>query len=274
MIEYPNIDPIAFTIPTPFDVGFPVRWYGLTYLIAFGTAYFLATRRAGRKEFGFSRDQLMDMLFYCALGVILGGRIGYVLFYNFTGFLDNPFVLFKVWQGGMSFHGGLLGYIFACYLYSRSINRSVWTLWDFSAPIAPLGLGAVRIGNFIGGELYGRVTDVPWAMIFPYSDQLPRHPSQLYQAFLEGLVLFVIIWVFTSKPRPAKSASGLFLLCYGVFRFVIEFVREPDAHIGFLVGGWLTMGQLLTLPMIIIGLALIVWAYRFDGSAPVKTTKA
>lgn len=264
MIEYPNIDPIAISIPTPFDFEIPIRWYGLMYLIGFAAAYYLATRRAGRDEFQLTREQLGDMLFYCALGVIFGGRIGYMLFYNFGALVDNPFNLFKVWQGGMSFHGGLIGYCLACYLFGRKINKSVWTLWDFSTPIVPIGLGAGRIGNFIGGELYGRTTDLPWAMVFPRSDGLPRHPSQLYQAMLEGVVLFIIIWWFTSKRRPQKSAAGLFLACYGTFRFIVEFAREPDAHIGYLAWDWLTMGQLLSLPMVMCGIGFMVWGYKTD----------
>jgi len=262
MIQYPNIDPIAFTIPVPFASGIPVRWYGLTYLIAFSIAYFLATKRHNRPEFGFTKENLSDMLFYCAMGVILGGRIGYVLFYGFDRFIENPLVLFEVWKGGMSFHGGFIGYCLAAYLYGRSINRSVWTMWDFSAQIAPLGLGAVRVGNFLGAELYGRATDLPWGVVFPNSDGLPRHPSQLYEAFLEGLVLFLIIWIFTRKPRPEKSAAALFLIFYGLFRSLVEFVREPDAHIGYIAWDWLTMGQILTMPMMVGGVLLWVWAYR------------
>jgi phosphatidylglycerol:prolipoprotein diacylglycerol transferase len=196
------------------------------------------------------------------LGVVLGGRIGYVLFYNVPAFVDDPLMLFRVWQGGMSFHGGLLGVLLVAWLVGRKYGVGFWRITDFVAPMIPIGLGAGRIGNFLNGELWGRVADLPWAMVFPGAGPDPRHPSQLYQALLEGLVMFVILWVFSSRPRPLRAVSGLFLILYGLFRFAVEFVREPDAHLGFIAFGWLTMGQLLTLPMILFGLWLMVWAYR------------
>jgi phosphatidylglycerol:prolipoprotein diacylglycerol transferase len=236
------------------------------YLLAFCSAWWLASRRAALPFSPVKRNQVDDLIFYGALGVVLGGRCGYVLFYNFDKFLADPLWLFRVWEGGMAFHGGLLGVLLAMTLYARHLKVSAGALWDFVAPIVPLGLGFGRMGNFIGQELWGRVADpavAPWAMLFPKDPAaLPRHPSQLYQVGLEGILLFVIIYVFSAKPRPAWSVSGLFLLCYGCFRFIVEFFREPDSHIGFDVFGWMTRGQLLSLPMIVAGLLLMVFAYR------------
>ncbi|KKK76729.1 hypothetical protein LCGC14_2860720, partial [marine sediment metagenome] len=207
-----------------------------------------------------------DLLFYGMLGVILGGRIGYVLFYQFSYFLENPLYLFRIDQGGMSFHGGTLGVISAICIFAWTRKKQLLAVGDFVAPLVPVGLLAGRIGNFINGELWGRTTDVPWGIVFPTGGPLARHPSQLYEAFLEGLVLFIILYVFTKKPRPAGSVGGLFLLGYGVFRFCVEYVREPDAHLG-LFGGFISMGQILSLPMVIAGLGLIIWAYKKPQSA-------
>jgi len=193
---------------------------------------------------------------------VLGGRAGYVLFYNFDKFLADPLWLFAVWEGGMSFHGGLLGVIIAMYWFGQKHGKSLMEMGDFIAPLIPIGLGAGRVGNFIGGELWGRTTDLPWGVIFPRGGDLPRHPSQLYEFVLEGVVLFIVLWWFSSKPRPRMAVSGLFLLLYGVFRSMVEFVREPDAHIEFIAFNWLTMGQLLSLPMILIGGAFIWFAYQ------------
>jgi phosphatidylglycerol:prolipoprotein diacylglycerol transferase len=193
---------------------------------------------------------------------VLGGRLGYVLFYDLPGFLAEPLNIFKVWQGGMSFHGGLMGVLIAMWLFGRRYHKTFFEVTDFIAPLVPIGLGAGRIGNFINGELWGKVSDVPWAMVFPNGGPLARHPSQLYQAFLEGLVLFIVLWLYSSKPRPTMAVSGLFLLCYGVFRFVVEFVRMPDAQLGYLAFGWLTMGQVLSAPMILTGLGFMAWAYK------------
>ena len=194
--------------------------------------------------------------------MILGARVGYVLFYNFGPFLENPISLFEVWKGGMSFHGGFLGVLLAMFIFARKNNKNMWDILDFGAPIVPIGLGAGRIGNFIGGELVGRVTDVPWGMVFPHVDNLPRHPSQLYQATLEGLVLFIILWTFSMKPRPRYAVSGMFGMFYGIFRFSVEFVRQPDAQLGFVALHWMTMGQILSLPMIFIGAGMIIYAYK------------
>ena len=256
MLTYPNIDPVAIAIGP-----LKIHWYGLMYLIGFGAAWWLATKRASHPASGWTRQQVSDLIFWSAVGVILGGRAGYVLFYNFGLFLDDPLWLFRVWEGGMSFHGGLLGVITSLFLYGRQIGKSFFEVADFTAPLVPLGLAAGRIGNFIGGELWGRVSDVPWAMVFPGAGEFPRHPSQLYQFALEGLLLFTIVWWFSSRPRPRMAVSGLFLLGYGCFRFFVELFREPDAHIGFILGDWITMGQILSIPMILVGSFMLSWSY-------------
>lgn len=197
------------------------------------------------------------------MGVVLGGRMGYVLFYNFGQFLDNPLWLFAVWEGGMSFHGGLIGVLVVLWLFGRKYQKTFLQMGDFVAPLVPIGLGAGRVGNFIGGELWGRTTDVSWGVVFPRAgDAVARHPSQLYEALLEGVVMFVILWVYSAKPRPRMAVSGLFLLLYGAFRSFVELFREPDAHLGYVAFGWVTQGQLLSLPMIVAGAVLLVWAYR------------
>jgi phosphatidylglycerol:prolipoprotein diacylglycerol transferase len=256
MIAYPNIDPVAVSIGP-----LKVHWYGLMYLLGFAAAYWLMNYRA-KKHNNYTSEQVSDIVFWGAFGVILGGRAGYVLFYNFSKFLDDPLWLFAIWEGGMSFHGGLIGVLVALFIYGRKIGKSFFEVVDFVAPVVPVGLGAGRIGNFIGGELWGRVSDVPWAMVFPGAGELPRHPSQLYQFALEGVALFVILWWFSAKPRPRMAVSGVFLAAYGSFRFIVEFARQPDAHLGFIWGDWLTMGQLLSLPMVLLGIAFVVVAYR------------
>lgn len=258
MLSYPNIDPVAIAIGP-----LKVHWYGIMYLVAFGAAWWLGNKRASKPDSVFTKEQVSDLIFYGALGVVLGGRFGYVIFYNWATFVQDPLWLFEVWTGGMSFHGGLLGVGVAIWLFSRKTGHSFFTIADFVAPIVPIGLGAGRLGNFIGGELWGRATDLPWGMIFPVDRlQLVRHPSQLYQLFLEGIVLFTVVWWFSSKPRPKMSVSGLFVLCYGLQRFLVEFVREPDSHIGFDAMGWLTRGQILSSPMIVIGAFMMILAYQ------------
>ena len=258
MLSYPEIDPVAFAIGP-----LKVHWYGLMYLLGFAAAWKLAMRRAARPQSPCRPDQVEDLIVYGAMGVILGGRFGYVLFYHFDRFLEDPLWLLRVWEGGMSFHGGMLGVIAAIYVYSRKIDRPFFAMTDFVAPLVPIGLGLGRLGNFIGQELWGRPTDFAMGMVFPRDPLgLVRHPSQLYQAALEGLLLFLVLFWFTSKPRPRMAAGGLFLLLYGSFRFTVEFVREPDSHIGFDMLGWMTRGQLLSLPMIVAGLVFLVWAYR------------
>lgn len=257
-----DIDPVAIALGP-----LKVHWYGVMYLIGFAAAWWLGVRRARRPDSGWNEEQISDIIFWGAMGVVLGGRAGYVLFYNFERFLSDPLWLFAVWEGGMSFHGGLLGVIVVMYLFGRQHKKSLFEMTDFIAPLIPVGLGAGRIGNFIGGELWGRVTDQPWGVVFPRSGDLPRHPSQLYEFFLEGVVMFVVLWWFSSAPRPRMAVSGLFLLLYGSFRSLVEFVREPDAHIMFLAFDWLTMGQLLSLPMIVLGAGLLLWASRKEYGA-------
>lgn len=255
-LNFPHIDPILIEIGP-----LAVRWYGLMYLFGFMFALWLANKRADKPNSGWTRDQVSDLLFAGFLGVVIGGRVGYVLFYNFGYFLDNPLYLFEVWTGGMSFHGGLLGVITAMLWYGYKNNRSFFTIADFVAPLVPFGLGAGRLGNFMNGELWGRVTDVPWAMVFPTGGPFPRHPSQLYEFALEGVVLFLILNWFIRKPRPLGAVSGLFLFGYGTFRFLVEYVRQPDAQLG-LFGDWISMGQILSLPMVIGGLLMMLWAFK------------
>ncbi len=253
MIVHPGIDPVAFSVGPV-----AVHWYGLMYLAGFAGGYALGVMRAARPGSGWGTHEVGDILFYIAIGVILGGRLGYVLFYNPAYYLQNPFEILQLWSGGMSFHGGLLGVIAAMAWYARRTGRYFFQVADFIAPLTPLGLLAGRIGNFINQELWGRPTDLPWAMVFPATDpeRLPRHPSMLYEAFLEGVVLFAVLWIYSRHPRATGRVSGLFLVCYGIFRFAVEFVRQPDPHIGYLAFGWLTVGQVLSVPMVLFGLAL------------------
>ncbi|MGM0570706.1 prolipoprotein diacylglyceryl transferase [Marinobacter sp.] len=258
MLNHPQIDPVAISLGP-----LKIHWYGLTYLAGFAVGWWLGKVRARKDWTPVSEQQVGDLLFYIALGVILGGRFGYVVFYNFDQFLGDPLWLLRVWEGGMSFHGGLIGVMLAMWWYGRKIGSSFFRIADFVAPLVPVGLGAGRIGNFINGELWGKPTDVPWGMVFPQApDALARHPSQLYQFALEGVALFVVLWLFSSKPRPTMAVSGLFLILYGCFRVINEFFRQPDPQLGYLAFDWLTMGQLLSLPMIIAGIVLMVFAYR------------
>ncbi|MDO6460259.1 prolipoprotein diacylglyceryl transferase [Granulosicoccaceae sp. 1_MG-2023] len=253
MLTYPEIDPVAVSLGP-----MKIHWYGLMYLVGFAGGWWLAKLRAKRPGSGWDPEEIGDLVFYIALGVVLGGRIGYVLFYNFPVFAENPLTIFKIWQGGMSFHGGLIGVLIAFWLYARKTGRGFFNVADLIAPVVPIGLGAGRLGNFINGELWGRVTDVPWGMVFPGGGPLPRHPSQLYQFFLEGPLFFALIWLYSKKPRPTMAVSGFFLIYYGIYRFLIEFVREPDSQLGFVALDWMTQGQLLSLPMIAFGV-LFIW---------------
>ncbi|GAB2877583.1 prolipoprotein diacylglyceryl transferase [Uliginosibacterium flavum] len=286
---HPQFDPIAFSLGP-----LHVRWYGLMYLLAFLLFVLLGRARIkARPDLGWQRTELDDLLFYGMLGVILGGRLGYILFYKLGDYLADPIAIFKVWEGGMAFHGGLIGVLLALWYFARKTKRSWMQVADFVAPLVPTGLAVGRLGNFINGELWGRIAapDAPWAVIFPQAWQadqalvktspalasslltyidpvtqntlvgLPRHASQLYQFALEGLLLFVILWLFARKPRPTGAVAGLFLTGYGCFRFIAEFAREPDDFLG-LLAGQLSMGQWLSLPMIAAGLGIMVWAYR------------
>jgi phosphatidylglycerol---prolipoprotein diacylglyceryl transferase len=252
MLQHPAIDPIALQLGP-----LAIRWYGLMYLIGFAAAWWLGRRRVNPPGSGWRADELGDLIFYGALGAVLGGRLGYTLFYQPAYYLSHPLAMVQAWQGGMSFHGGLLGVLVACWLYGRKTGRGFFAVTDFVAPLVPTGLLAGRLGNFINGELWGRVTDVPWGMVFQGAGDLPRHPSQLYQAGLEGALLFVIVWVYSARPRRRMAVSGVFLLAYGALRFAGELTRQPDSFLGFVAFDWMTMGQLLSLPMLLAGGALL-----------------
>jgi phosphatidylglycerol:prolipoprotein diacylglycerol transferase len=254
MLTYPEIDPVIFSVGP-----LKIRWYGLMYVIGFLLAWWLARRRCHRADSPVNPKQVDDLVFYSMLGVIIGGRIGYALVYGTDQFLSDPFYLFKVTQGGMSFHGGLAGVLVAMWLYGRSLGHTMWRMTDFVAPLVPLGLGFGRIGNFINGELWGKPTEVAWG--FVVNGQV-LHPSQLYESMLEGFVLFAVVWWYSARPRPYMAVSGLFLALYGVFRFLIEFYRVPDAHLGYLSLGWVTMGQVLSVPMIAAGAIMLFIGYR------------
>jgi phosphatidylglycerol:prolipoprotein diacylglycerol transferase len=257
VLVHPDFDPVAIQIGP-----LAIRWYGLMYLVGFAAAYWLGRRRIARgPSIRVTAAGLDDLLFYCVLGVILGGRLGYVLFYKPAYYLSHPLEILAVWQGGMSFHGGFLGVLLAVWWVARKHNWRWLEATDFVAPLIPLALASGRLGNFINGELWGRVTDVPWGMVFRAAGPDPRHPSQLYQFALEGMALFAILWIYSSKPRPMGAVSGLFLIGYGAFRFIAEFFREPDSYLGLLALN-MSMGQWLSAPMFFIGIALFAWAVR------------
>lgn len=259
MLLHPQFDPVAFSLGP-----LSVRWYGLMYLVAFVQFILLGRYRIRTRPGFITIEQLDDLLFYGMLGVIIGGRLGQVLFYEPGYYLGNPLEIFAVWKGGMAFHGGFLGVLVAMGLWSRKHHIAWFDITDFIAPLVPLGLAAGRIGNFINGELWGRVADpgLPWAMIFPQAgDMQARHPSQLYHVGLEGITLFIILWLYSSSPRPRSATSGVFLIGYGAFRFIAEFGREPDDFLGLLTFG-MSMGQWLSLPMIVAGVAMAAWAVK------------
>ena len=263
MLPYPQIDPVALAIGP-----LKIHWYGLMYQIGIGAAWLILSRRLNRFDPTWTKEKLSDLVFWVAMGVIVGGRLGYVLFYDLSAYIANPLLILEVWKGGMAFHGGLIGVMLAVWWFGKRNGKSFFQIMDFIAPVVPIGLGAGRIGNFINAELWGKASDVPWAMIFPTDpQQLARHPSQLYQFALEGVALFLILWLYSRKPRPTMAVSGMFALFYGIFRFIVEFVRVPDAQLGYLAFGWVTMGQILCIPMILGGLLLIWWAYQRDPAA-------
>ncbi|WHZ21792.1 MAG: Prolipoprotein diacylglyceryl transferase [Nitrospira sp.] len=267
-ISYPDIDPVFLRLgPLQF------RWYGLMYLIGLTLAYFIIAARAKAQKLPMNRDQVYDMIVYAAVGVFAGGRIGYVLFYNLPYYLENPLKVFAVWEGGMSFHGGLIGTIVALVLFAKRQGMTILTIADLAAGVTPVGLGLGRIGNFINGELFGRPTDVDWCMVFPAGGPACRHPSQLYEALLEGLLLFTVLWLIIRRFPPPGTVFGSFLVGYGLCRIVVEFFREPDAQIGFLFGT-ISMGQLLSLPMIVGGAIILAIAYQRKSQTSVDSRSA
>lgn len=280
-LKYPDINPVALQLGP-----IALHWYGLMYLIGIAFALWLANRRAKQPNSPFKPEEVEKLLFYGFLGIFIGGRVGYILFYNLPAFLHDPLILFKVWEGGMSFHGGLIGSIVVMLLFAKKTHHHFFQVSDFIAPLIPFGLGAGRLGNFINGELWGKVTTSPIGMLFPHSRAedlelihykpallpllnefgvLPRHPSQLYELLLEGVLLFIILNVFIRRPRPEGSVSALFLMCYGCFRFIVEYFRQPDPQLG-LFFNFISMGQILSLPMIILGIIIWIYAYRKKSS--------
>ncbi|NLY63688.1 MAG: prolipoprotein diacylglyceryl transferase [Alcaligenaceae bacterium] len=256
MIPFPQINPVAIEIGP-----LKVHWYGLMYLIAFALVWLLGRYRIKKGMLDITLKRFEDLIFYGVLGVILGGRLGYVLFYQPSFYLTHPLEIFSIWDGGMSFHGGLLGVLLAMYLFARKENKTFFEIADFIAPLVPLGLACGRLGNFINGELWGRPSDVPWAMIFPGAGNLARHPSQLYQMMLEGILLFIILWFFSGKKRPVGQVSAVFLIGYGFFRFIAEYTREPDSYLGTLALDF-SMGQWLSIPMILAGILLYIFSTK------------
>ena len=268
MLIHPQFDPVAISFGS-----FGIRWYGLMYLLGFVAGMLLGRMRAKRDPWrGWNVREVDDVLFYVVIGIILGGRLGYVLFYKPDYYLSHPLEILAIWQGGMSFHGGLLGVLAAMVLIARKTGRPWLAVMDFVAPLVPPGIAAGRFGNFINAELWGRPTDVPWAMIFPNVDRIPRHPSQLYEFALEGVVLFCVLWWFSRRARPVGSVSALFLIGYGIARFCVEYTREPDSFLGELALGF-TMGQWLTLPMIAVGVWLFWWSGRAQPTPPAQNAK-
>ena len=264
------IDPVAFYVPIPFVGWWPIYWYGVSWVLAILTIHWVAKLTLSNKT-NFSKDDVENFLFYGVLGAVIGGRVGYMLFYGFDQIIENPFSVLRVWEGGLSFHGGLIGILFSFYIFCKKTNLSFFEFSDHIALSFPLGLGIVRIGNFLGGELLGRPTDLPWGIIF-WSDplQLSRHPSQIYQAFSEGPILFFVMYLLSKKDMPRMAMSGSFLSLYGIFRVFTEQFRSPDSHIGFDLFDIITRGQLLSMPMILIGFTLILLAFKKNKNATIS----
>ena len=255
MIVLPDFDPIALQLGP-----LAIRWYGLAYLAGIVGGILLGRYRTRQPWSPIPRSVVLDLVLYCALGAILGGRLGYTMFYHFTDYITNPIAILKIWEGGMSFHGGLIGAVIGIYVFSRKYTIELLKLTDFLSPLCAVGLFFGRIANFINQELWGRQTEVSWGVVFPADPLgLTRHPSQLYEAGLEGGLLFLILWLYSTKPRTTGAISGLFLVCYGLFRFSVEFFREPDIHLGFIAANWLTMGQILSAPLILAGILLVIY---------------
>ncbi|MDR1012524.1 MAG: prolipoprotein diacylglyceryl transferase [Coxiellaceae bacterium] len=258
MLRYHQLNPIAINFGM-----IKIYWYGISYAVGFALAWILARQRAKKYYPLWSSEIISDLIFCCALSGIIGGRLGYVLIYNAKIFLHKPLAIFQIWTGGMAFHGGIIGVIIGVWFFSRKIKTSFIQLLDFISPLVPPGIALGRIGNYINSELWGRVTTVPWGIIFPNGGEFPRHPSQLYESFAEGVILFIIIWIYTAKPRSKGVTASLFLFYYGILRFICEFFREPDINIGFIALNWLTMGQLLSLLVIIAGICLFLYHKQF-----------
>jgi len=260
VLQYPDIDPVAFQVGE-----LAVRWYGLSYLAGILAGRWLLGRHTRRLSLqsDWTAAELSDLMYlYVPIGILCGGRLGSAIVYYPDAYLDDPLAILRIWEGGMSFHGGLLGAVLAAGWFCRRRGKGFFAVCDLLAPAAPVGLGLGRLANFANGELWGTPSGLPWAMVFPHVDAVARHPSQLYEAVLEGLVLFVLLWRYAGRPRPPMAVSGLFLLGYGCCRFLVEFARAPDAHLGYLAWGWLTMGQALSAPMAVAGAALLLAAYR------------
>jgi phosphatidylglycerol---prolipoprotein diacylglyceryl transferase len=263
VLSYPHIDPVIVQIGP-----LAVRWYGMMYLLGFGSARFLVGSRVKASRVSVTTDEIDSLFVYLILGLVLGARLGYVVFYDLSASIKNPIEIFSIWHGGMSFHGGLIGSIIAGMIFTRKYKKNFWELSDLVIVTAPIGLGLGRLGNFINGELYGRVTSMPWGMVFPGGGPLPRHPSQIYEFILEGVVLFLILWSISGKGLRPGMVTASFIICYGLFRFIAEFFREPDPQIGFILGIF-TMGQVLSVLMMVFG--VVIFLYR-TGTKTVQRT--